>query len=186
MVEPAIDPEKGIVEPPRYNKNLDMKIEYRREWFYFLWLRGKKLREIAEITGWDESTVWNDLTIIRKQLNLEPRSLTQIRTEVLLSMRLLHQDLLRTIVEAKHVEKPNYSHIRGLYAEAAGIDKMILQRYTQPGTAPEIQANADEQIMAMIDYITEKLGPESLVDFETWWKGRMATKGLVKDVKDEG
>lgn len=184
MVEPTTDPEKEIVEQPYYNKNLDMKIEYRREWFYFLWLRGKKLREIEEITGWDKSTVWNDLTIIRKQLNLEPRSLTQIRTEVLLSMRLLHQDLLRTIEEAKHVEKPNYSHIRGLYAEAAGIDKLILQRYTQPGAAPEIQANADEQIMAMVDYITEKLGPESLSDFEVWWKGRMSTKKLVKSTAE--
>lgn len=179
--EAAVEPDKDIMTPSRYNKNLDMKIEYRREWFYFLWLRGKKLREIAEITGWDESTVWNDLKIIREQLNIQPQSLEKIRTEILLSLRLLHQDLLRTVGEAKRVEKPNYSHIRGLYAEAAGIDKMILQRYTQPGTAPEIQANADEQIMAMIDYITEKLGPEGLTDFEDWWKGRMSTKNLVKD-----
>jgi hypothetical protein len=184
MDESTVEPkenDKAIMEPPRYATNLAMKIEYRREWFYFLWLRGKKLREIAEITGWDESTVWNDLKIVREHLNLQPRSLEQIRTETMLSLRLLHQGILRTIEEAKAIEKVNYQHIRGLYAEAAGIDKLILQRYTQPGTAPEVRAHADEQVMAMIDYITEKLGPESLADFEGWWKGRMATKNLVKD-----
>jgi hypothetical protein len=53
MDESTVEPkenDKAIMEPPRYATNLAMKIEYRREWFYFLWLRGKKLREIAEIT----------------------------------------------------------------------------------------------------------------------------------------
>lgn len=181
MDESAVNDGKEIMKPPHYSTNLEMKIEYRREWHYFLWLRGKKLREIEAITGWDESTVWLDLRAIREQLNIQPRSLEQIRMETLLSLRLLHQDILRTIQEAKGVEKINYQHIRGLFAEAAGIDKIILQRYTQPGTAPEVQARSDEQIMAMIDYLTEKLGPESLTDFEQWWKGRMATKNLVKE-----
>ena len=85
------------------------------------------------------------------------------------------------------VEEPNYNQIRGLYGErranfvaAADIDKLILTRYTQPGSAPEVKAEANEQIMAMIDYITEKMGPESMDDFMGWWKGRMAVKNLIK------
>lgn len=177
-----------------YPTNLTMKREARLEYEYFLWLRGKKLREIAEITGMNIKTVWQDLTEVREKLNAQPRDLIQIRMETLLSLRLIQQDLLNnakavasTIITAKKAQPPNYNQIKGLYgerranfAEAADIDKLILTRFTQSGTAPQVNAEANEQVMAMIDYITEKLGPESLDDFMTWWKGRMAVKSTVK------
>ena len=178
----------------RYPTNLSMKREARMEYEYFLWLRGKKLREIAELVGVNLTTVWEDLNEIRANINEQPRDLTQIRMETLLSLRLLSSDLLnnakevqQVIARAKMVEEPNYNQIRGLYGErranfvaAADIDKLILTRYTQPGSAPEVKAEANEQIMAMIDYITEKMGPESMDDFMGWWKGRMAVKNLIK------
>jgi hypothetical protein len=178
----------------RYPTNLSMKREARMEYEYFLWLRGKKLREIAEIVQVDITTVWNDLNEIREKINEQPRDLMQIRMETLLSLRLIQQDLLnnakaveKTISQAKMTEEPKYNQIKGLYgemranfAEAADIDKLILTRYTQPGSAPEVKAKADEQVMAMIDYITEKLGPESMDDFMSWWKGRMAVKNAVQ------
>lgn len=163
------------------------------EYEYFLWLRGKKLREIASIVGVDLTTVWNDLNEIRVNLNEQPKDMDQIRMETLLSLRMVQRDLLnnskdveKSIAEAKRVEKPNYSQIKGLHGEvranfaaAADIDKLILTRYTQPGAAPEIKAEANEQVMAMIDYLTEKLGPESMDDFMDWWKGRMAVKSSM-------
>lgn len=178
----------------RYPTNLSMKREVRMEYEYFLWLRGKKLREIAVIVGVNLTTVWEDLNEIRANINEQPRDLTQIRMETLLSLRLLSADLLnnakdvqQVIAKAKMADEPNYNQIKGLYGErranfvaAADIDKLILTRYTQPGFAPEVKAEANEQIMAMIDYITEKMGPESMDDFMGWWKGRMAIKNLVK------
>ncbi len=176
-----------------YPTNLSMKIEARREYVYFLWLRGKKLREIAELTGMNLTTIWEDLNEIRASINEQPRDMTQIRMETLLSLRLVQQDLLsnakdvnQVIAKARGGEDPNFNQIKALYGErrasfiaAADIDKLILTRFTQPGSAPEVKAEANEQIMAMIDYLTEKLGPESMDDFMSWWKGRMAVKNLV-------
>ena len=185
--------DKDVIIEERYPTVLSMKREARMEYEYFLWLRGKKLREIAEIVQKDITTVWHDLDEIRANLNQQPRDLTQIRMETLLSLRLLSQDLLnnarevqQVIAKAKMAEDPNFNQIKGLYGErranfvaAADIDKLILTRYTQPGSAPEVRAEANDQIMAMIDYITEKMGPESMDDFMGWWKGRMAVKDLV-------
>jgi len=185
--------DKEIVEE-RYPTVLSMKREARMEYEYFLWLRGKKLREIADIVKMDITTVWNDLNEIREKINEQPRDLTQIRMETLLSLRLIQQDLLNNakdvddvITTIKHSADPKFTQIKALYGEkrasfeaAADIDKLILTRYTQPGTAPEVRAEANEQIMAMIDYLTEKLGPESMDDFMRWWKGRMAIKNAVK------
>lgn len=172
--------DKDLVIPDKYPTNLSIKREARLEYEYFLWLRGYKLREIAEIIGMNLTTIWEDLNEIRERLNANPRDMDQIRMETLLSLRLLHQDTLKLIEEARDVEKPNYNHISKLVAEAADIDKTILTRYTQPGTAQEVKAEVSEQLMAMVDYITEKLGPESMDDFMRWWKGRMAVKNAVK------
>ena len=188
MVEPSEPSEiipiddKDVILEERYPTNLSMKREARMEYEYFLWLRGKKLREIAAnpLVGVSLQTVWSDLNEFRANLNETPRDMMQIRMETLLSLRLLHQDVLFLIKEARKVEKPNYSHISKLIAEAADIDKTILTRYTQPGSAQEVKAEVNDQLMAMVDYLTEKLGPESMDDFMFWWKGRMAVKSLVK------
>ena len=186
--------DKQDITEERYPTVLSMKREARMEYEYFLWLRGKKLREIAEIINMDITTVWNDLNEIREKINEQPRDLNQIRMETLLSLRLIQQDLLNNakdveavISRAKLGDEPKYNQIKALYGErranfeaAADIDKLILTRYTQPGSAPEVRAEANEQIMAMIDYLNEKLGPESMDDFMNWWKGRMNVKNAVK------
>ncbi len=46
-----------VVESKRDYGNYDLKRDARREWCYFLWIRGKKLREIEEITGSDRVTI---------------------------------------------------------------------------------------------------------------------------------
>jgi len=180
--------EEGAIElvEKRYPRNMDMRIEYRREFAYFLWLKGKSLREIGDILGVSESTIWLDLKSIRAVLNLQPRSMEQIRHETLLSMRLIHADILTTIEEAKEVKNAKgqpavrYDHLAKLYDVAASLDEKILERYTLPGTSPEVTAKADEQILAMIDYLEAKLGPEALTDFQEWWKARMDVKKKVQ------
>jgi len=182
MVIKAEEPsDREVMAPqPRYAKNLDMKIEARRELHYFYWLRGYKLREIEELTGWERTTIWEDLNYIRGELELHPRSMEQIRQEALLSLKLLEQDIKTTIAEAKAVKPVRYDHVQRLLGEIREINQTILERYTQSPTAPEAQIKADEQTMAMIDYMSEKFGPEILKDFQNWWRAKMSVKDTLK------
>lgn len=190
MVDKTVENEENEaidLTEKRYPRNMDIRIEYRREFVYFLWLRGKSLKEIGGIVGVSESTIWLDLKAVRAALNLQPRNMEQIRHETLLSMRLIHADILSTIEEAKEVKNPKgqpavrYDHVAKLFDVAASLDEKILERYTLPGTTPEVTAKADEQILAMIDYLESKLGPEALTDFQEWWKGRMNVKKKLSD-----
>jgi hypothetical protein len=57
---------------------------------------------------------------------------------------------------------------------AVNIDTMILERYTQPNQESRGVQEANQKMMAIIDYMFEKLGPESMGDFEEWYTTRMA------------
>ncbi len=175
MDEPIEEPitETEVVERPLYLKNLDIKREARREYVYFSWLRGHTIAEIAELIDINPSTVYEDLKKIRAQLNAQPRSMQQIRDEALISLRLTHADIQKTIQEAKNNDA-SYTQIKGLYSELTSIDKTILQRYTPTASAPEVTAKANDQVKAMVDYMTETYGPESLSGFQEWWGKRMA------------
>ena len=181
MDEPATE-ETQLMERPRYLKNLDIKREARREYVYFNWLRGRTIAEIAEMIDMNPSTVYEDLKEIRAQLNIQPRSMQQIRDEAVISLRLTHADLQKTIKEAKNKGAP-YNQIKGLYAELTSIDKTILQRYTPVASAPEITSKANDQIKAMIDYMTETYGPESLAGFQKWWSKRMDVMNTMRNGK---
>jgi len=178
MDEPAT--EETQLERPRYLKNLDIKREARREYVYFNWLRGRTIAEIAEMVDINPSTVYEDLKKIRAQLNMQPRSMEQIRSEALISLRLTHADIQKTIKEAKAKGAP-YNQIKGLFAELSSIDKTILHRYTPVASAPEITSKANDQIKAMIDYMTETYGPESLAGFQEWWSKRMDVMNTVRN-----
>lgn len=174
--------DKSLMQPPRYGKNLDMKIEVRRELHYLYWLKGYKLREIEGLTGWERTTIWEDLNAVRAYLDQHPRNMEQIRQEALLSLKFLEQDVRQIIEEAKQIKPIRYDHIQRLIGEMRQINQTILERYTPSATVPELQARADEQTMAMIDYMSEKFGPEVLKDFQEWWKAKMSIKEALKQV----
>jgi hypothetical protein len=152
--------------------NYDLKRDYRREWVYFLWLRGKKLKEIEEITEWDRVTVWRDIKHVRENLEVSPRSVEQIRQEALLMLQLDRAEILKKAYDASDKDAWRYFKI------VSDIDMMILERYTQPARVSRREQEANEKMMAIIDYMLEKLGPDSMGDFEEWYTARMAAKHL--------
>jgi len=161
-----------IEEKTRNMGNYDLKRDYRRDWVYFLWLRGKKHREIEEITGWDRVTVWRDIKWMRENLELSPQSIEQVRQEALLMLHLDRAEVLKKAHDASVKDAWRYFKI------AVNIDTMILDRYTQPNQVSSGVQEANEKMMAIIDYMFEKLGPESMGDFEEWFTARMAAKRL--------
>ena len=166
-----------IVESKRDYGNYDLKRDARREWVYFLWIRGKKLREIEEITGSDRVTIWRYIKHIRERLAENPRSIEEIRQEALFALRLDRAEIFETIKEAKSKEKVNYGQIAKLYSEAVGIDKIILQRYTQTGVSQDPSALADlEKSKIILDFIVTKFGPEGLDGFEDYYTRQLRAR----------
>ena len=152
--------------------NYDLKRDYRREWVYFLWLRGKKLKEIEQTTGWDRVTVWRDVKHMRENLDASPRSMEQVRQEALLMLYLDRAEILKKTGDATDKDAWRYFKI------VSDIDMMILERYTQPSKESRGEQEANLKMMAIIDYMIENLGPESMGDFEEWYTTRMAAKHL--------
>ena len=148
--------------------NLDMKIDARRELHWYLWVSGKKLKKIREITGWGRWTVWQDLKYIRENLSLTPKATEEVRQETLMSLRL---DRARALEELDESEDPK---AKAKFPQiAVDVDLKILERYTQPLKTGEKEImDASEKAQAVIDFMTTKFGPESLEGFEDFYKNR--------------
>ena len=165
-----------VVEGKRDYGNYDLKRDARREWVYFLWLRGKKLREIEEITGSDRVTILRYIKYIIERLTENPRSIEEIRQEALFALRLDRAEIFETINEAKSKEKVNYGQIAKLYAEAVGIDKLILQRYTQSRGPQSVTGSQIDKAKIILDFIVTKYGPEALDNFEEYYTRQLMLK----------
>ena len=148
--------------------NLDMKIDARRELHWYLWVSGKKLTKIREITGWGRWTVWQDLKYIRENLSLTPKATEEVRQETLMSLRL---DRARALEELDESEDPK---AKAKFLQiAVDVDLKILERYTQPLKTGEKEImDASEKAQAVIDFMTTKFGPESLEGFEDFYRNR--------------
>lgn len=148
--------------------NLDMKIDARRELHWYLWVSGKKLTKIREITGWGRWVIWQDLKYIRENLSLTPKATEDVRQETLMSLRL---DRARALEELDESEDPK-ARVKFL-ALAATIDLKILERYTQPLKTGEKEImDASEKAQAVLDFMVQKFGPESLDGFEAFYTNR--------------
>jgi len=148
--------------------NLDMKIDARRELHWYLWVSGKKLTKIREITGWGRWVIWQDLKYIRENLSLTPKATEDVRQETLMSLRL---DRARALEELDESEDPK-ARVKFL-ALAANIDLKILERYTQPLKTGEKEImDASEKAQAVLDFMVQKFGPESLDGFEAFYTNR--------------
>lgn len=153
---------------PQYARNIDIKIEARRERVFWLWLRGYKLREIEEMTGVERTTLWRDIKAVREQLAANPQTIEQILMETLMMMRFIRADALEM------ARKADLKNAHRYYKVAADIDKKILERFTQPETMFKVEDHSDdEKAKAVIDFIIEKMGPEALDGFETWYQNRL-------------
>jgi len=182
----AIAPRDDEDEPkleewdPDIRKPIELKRESRQEWHALLWLQGKTYREIGELTGWGRNTIWEDIKEVQTRWAQTPISNQDVRTLALMSLRILRTEIMQTIDEAKDKDAP-YNQIAKLYTEAAGIDKLILTRYTQPQGEGEAVAAAEERAMIVIDYFTEKYGAEALAGFEEYYNRRVAQKRVLRN-----
>lgn len=151
----------------------DMKIEGRREWMLFLWLRGKTYSEIEKITGFERSTIWKDIKVMQEELAKNPAGAESIRQSALFSMRLMKAEILE---KARTVEN---NVAWRYYQSALGVEEMILERYTQPGREiPVPSADESDIKQALIDYLVEKLGPDGMEGFEEWFRARVESLRL--------
>lgn len=156
---------------PRTNK--EMQLRHREQYLYFLWISDKyTLEEIKNETGLSVPTIWRTLRKVREEMKSDPNMADQIRLDTYLSMRLDHAEIVKRALETENAQQA-----AKLWEVAATINKTILERYTQMG--PE-SSRASEMGMAVVDYITEKFGPEELPQFLTWYEKRKESARMLR------
>lgn len=174
-------------EPSKLPK--DIKREAREEWHYMLYLHGKLYREIEEITGFERTTIWKDIKRVIARLGATPRDMEDIRQLALSSLRITRSEVMNAARKAQVQiggKAVPWGSVAKLYEAAAGIDKIILQRYTQlgvplGGSRPDI-----EKSKIIIDYMISKYGAESLDGFEAYYTRHLTLKKAISvDVEVE-
>ena len=167
----------------------DIKRAAREEWHYMLWLQGRKYREIEVITGFERRCIWRDINRVQDRLAATPRDMESVREMALMSLRVTRSEVMASIRQA-HDGKDGrgnvpWGHIAKLYDVAAGIDRTILERYTQAATISSTTALADiEKSKVVLDYMVSKFGPEALDGFDEYYTRNLALK-KAKPVKAE-
>ena len=107
--------------------------------------------------------------ILQENLPITSRDLDTIRDEALLRM---HLDRVEILGRARDAEDKNAWRFYNVIAQ---LDMKILDRYTQMtggGGDPALE----EKMKIMIDFMIEKLGPESMNAFGDFYKTRLAAK----------
>lgn len=161
---------------------LNLKRDIRRELHYYLWLRNKSYETIAGMTGFTRQTIWYDIKYVREHWEIASRDMDKIRDEALMRLHLDRVEIFKVIEQAKRAEKPNYGNIAKLFGEITKIDTMILSRYTQMDSKVG-DPLLEEKMKILMDYMIEKIGPESLADFDEYYKTALAAKEIGKHIK---
>ncbi len=175
-------------QPARLPKTI--KREAREEWHYQLWLQGKKYWQIEAITGFERTTIWKDIKRVEARLAATPKDMESVRQMALSSLRVTRSEVMESIRLA-HESKGGrgqtpWGHIFKGYEVAANIDRTILERYTQTGTAQGASALADiEKAKIVMDYMTSKFGPESLDGFDEYYTTALTLKRKTVDAEQE-
>ena len=166
--------DKPIEERIRDFGNVIERAQARGEFHYFLWMMGKTLASIREITGYNRSTIWEDIGKVRQRL--PAKDLTTIRDETLMMLR-IDRSKAMDFIDSDKVDDRTKSKFLEVVMK---IDLDILERYTQPirGPAQEMQQEYEEKMKAVLDYMIEKMGADSISDFATWWAARKARQGM--------
>lgn len=179
----AFDPSTIANRLPR-----EIKRASREEWHYRLWLEGKEYAEIELITGFKRKCIWNDIKRVDARMAATPSDMESIRKMALMSLRVTRSKVLHSI-ELAHESKGGrgvtpWGHIFKGYEVAAGIDRTILERYTQAGTAQSASDMADiEKAEIVMDYMTSKFGAEALDGFEEYYIRNLALKTKMVKAK---
>ena len=179
----AFDPSTIASRVPR-----DIKRASREEWHYRLWLEGKEYAEIEGITGFKRKCIWNDIKRVDARMAATPSDMEGIRKMALASLRVTRSNVLHSI-QLAHDSKGGrgqtpWGHIFKGYEVAAGIDRTILERYTQAGTKQSASDMADvSKSEIVMDYMVSKFGPEALDGFEEYYTRNLALKTKIVEAK---
>jgi hypothetical protein len=117
-----------------------------------------------------------------------PSDMEGVRKMALMSLRVTRSKVLHSIEQA-HESKGGrgqtpWGHIFKGYEVAAGIDRTILERYTQAGTTQSASGMADiEKAEIVMDYMVSKFGPEALDGFEEYYARNLALKKKIVKAK---
>lgn len=156
-----------------------IKREVRKEWVWFLWLTQHTQEEIAGIVGCSRGTVVNDLNDMKEQLAKHPIDHEHVRQLALIQMRFAFAEIIHAArdAESEHAKAK-------LYDVAAGIQEKILDRFTQAATINQRAVKSEmDRAQALIEYMIEKYGPDSLDGFEEWYTKRKVAKAEYKTRK---
>ena len=157
----------------------ELRIVYRQEEHYFLWLRGFTYAEIKQITGYHRATIWEDLKVMRDNQIIDGTQEEIIRNEAL--MNLMFDRAIALRMADKHPRQA-----AKFLAQAISIDKLILTRYTQPrNESNQSVTKMEKQLTWLIDYMIEKMGPDVMADFEEWWRAKEAADRVSRTSKQK-
>jgi len=142
-----------------------------------MYLDQQSQESIAEVLDVSRSTVTEDLSEIRRRIaDRPPMDMEAIRQETYQRMNILRMETIQAARESVSVNGK-----AKLYEVAAKLDLKILERYTQPGNKGLAAGKSANIGMAVVDYISEKFGPEELQKFMTWYEKRSSAEERLKD-----
>jgi hypothetical protein len=180
-IVPQDDEEAKLAEwDPSHVRPIDLKRQSRRQWHWLLWMQLKSYKEICKITGWGRNTVWEDIKAVNEELAKTPTRDQDVRTLALMSLRITKVRIMES-VEKYEAANASATSIAALYKEIAAIDKTILSRYTVPKGDNTAVVEAEERAMMVIDYFTEKYGPDALEGFKDYYNMRKAKKRVLNE-----
>jgi len=154
----------------------DFKREIRREWHFQLWCMQKTYEEIHGITGFERTTIWEDIKAVQERLSATPKTIESIIQTALMSLRMTKAEAMAAAREAQAEKQPRWDRVAKLFVVAADIDKTILQRFTQPALVQQPNAADSEKAQIVLDYIVSKFGPEGLDGFEEYYTRQLTLK----------
>jgi len=149
----------------------DVKKEVRKEWHWFLWLRLFTYEEIEAITGFERTTIWKDLKEVQEEMARNPLDHQKTIQLVMLQLRMDHAEIIQRARDSE-----SDKNAASLYKIAVQTQTKMLERFTQPINVNEQAIRSEDQTQAVIDFMVEKFGPESLDAFETWYSKRRVAK----------
>ena len=176
-----LDDQQFPAEPGlRHLMPKDIKKEVRKEWHWFLWLRQMTYKEIEAITGFERTTIWKDLTEVQEELAHNPLDHQKTLQLAMMQLRFDHAEVIQRARDSE-----SDKNAAELYKIAAQIQIKILERFTQPINIGEhVIRGEQDHAQAIIDFMVEKYGPESLDTFETWYSKKRVAKATMSSPKN--
>ena len=162
---------------------IDFKREVRQQWHFQLWLQQKTYAEIQAITGFSRDTIWKDLKEVQSRLAATPKTIESIIQTTLMSLRITKAEIMAAARTAQDDKVVRWDRVAKLFGEAASIDKVILNRFTQPALVKQPDTVDDKKSQIILDFIISRFGPEGLDGFEEFYSHQLTA--LKKSASEE-